>query len=119
MGIRALRRLPPPTPIERAQAAEAASALLLWLDDPRTRGTPQVIHFDLSRPRRGEWHVTWPSVPGFLQVNAAFHHALLPGWQYSRAEIVAEMIPDLVALAERGERPTVATSPHPPTGRAS
>ncbi len=115
MGIRALRRLPPPTPAEREQAAVAAAALLLWLDDPRTRGTPQVTHLDFSRPRRGEWHVTWPNVPGFLQVNDRFSHALLPGWQYTREEVVAEMIPDLVTLAERGERPTVATSK--PEGR--
>ena len=115
MGARAVRRLPPPTMEDRERAAAAAAILMTWIDDPRTRGTPQVIHLDFGRPRRGERHVTWPSAPGFAQVNSAFLHELLPGWQYSRAEIVLEMIPDLLTLAERGVRPTVATSQ--PEGR--
>ena len=45
----------------------------------------------------------------FTQVNGTFQHDLLPGWQYTRAEVEAEMIPDLELLAERGIRPTEAT----------
>jgi hypothetical protein len=69
------------------------------------------MHLDLSRPRRGLWLTTWANLPGFVRENSAYRHDCLPGWQYTRAEIVPEMIPDLEALAEKGERPTVATAP--------
>lgn len=70
------------------------------------------MHVDLSRPRRGEWWETWTGLPGFVRVNGRrghYHHSCLPGWIYQRHEIVAEMIPDLKTLAERGVRPTEAT----------
>ena len=64
-------------------------------------------------PRRGEWWETWSNLPGFVRVNGRrghYAHACLPGWTYARSEIVAEMIPDLELLAERGVRPTQETS---------
>ena len=71
------------------------------------------MHVDLCRPRRAEWITTWPGLPGFVRVNGkggtTYAHAALPGWEYRRHEIKAEMIPDLDALAERGERPTMPT----------
>lgn len=73
-------------------------------------GAEQTLHVDYSRPRRAEWITTWANLPGFSRVNGVYHHACLPGWQYARAEIKLEMIPDLEALAERGVRPTEVTS---------
>lgn len=104
------KTLPPPTEQERAIAAEAARALRAALDDPATTGTRSSMHVDLARPRRGEWWTTWANLPGFVQVNGRYRHECLPGWEYARSEIRAEMIPDLEALAERGVRPTEATS---------
>ncbi|AWB21198.1 hypothetical protein DA075_09970 [Methylobacterium currus] len=69
-----------------------------------------MVHIDMSRPRRGVWIERWSGVPGFCRVNGQYQHDLLPGWSYARAEIKAELIPDLELLAERGERPTEATS---------
>lgn len=104
-----LKRLAPPTMQERAEAARAARALRAAIDDPSTMGAKQTMHVDYSR-RHAEWITTWTNLPGFTRVNTAYHHACLPGWQYSRAEIVPEMIPDLELLAERGVRPTETTS---------
>jgi len=102
--------LPPPTAEERALAAVAAAALRRWWAEPFSAGSPVTAHVDLTRPRRGEWWVTWPGLPGFVHVRGVgYRHALLPGWVYSHSEIASEMVPDLQALADRGERPTVAT----------
>ncbi|WP_158810426.1 hypothetical protein [Beijerinckia sp. L45] len=106
------KTLPPPTPHERAAAAGAARALRAAIADPTTMGARAVMHLDLARPRRGEWHETWANLPGFVRLFGAglrYCHACLPGWEYSRAEIVSEMIPDLEALAERGVRPAEQT----------
>ncbi len=107
-------RLPLPTweaPAEaRILARHAAVMLRACLADPSLRGERMVAHLDLRRPRRGEWWETWSALPGFARVNGrAYRHALLPGWEYSAAEVRAEMIPDLEHLAETGERPKVAT----------
>lgn len=91
-------------------AAAAVAALRAAISDTTTMGERSVAHIDLSRPRRGEWWETWANLPGFTRINGnRYTHALLPGWEYSRAEIKSEMIPDLEALAERGVRPTEAT----------
>ena len=103
-------KLPPPTRQDREAAAIAAEALKAALIDPTTMGKRSVVHLDFSRPRRGEWHVTWSNLPGFLQVNDRFSHACLPGWEYTKAEVAAEMIPDLQALAVHGVRPCQATN---------
>jgi hypothetical protein len=95
---------------ERADAAIAARALRAVIADPTKLGERSVMHIDFSRPRRAEWHETWSGLPGFSRVNGLYRHALLPGWEYRRSEIKNEMIPDLEALAERGVRPTQATS---------
>ena len=95
---------------ERADAAIAARALRAAIADPSTMGEPQTLHLDYSRPRRAEWRTSWANLPGFVRVNGHYRHASLPGWEYARDEIQAEMIPDLEALAERGVRPTEATS---------
>lgn len=98
--------LPPPTIEERDRARVAAASLRAAIADPSTMGERTVAHVDLARPRRGEWWATWKNLPGFWSINGQrFHHDLLPGWKYERFEIKAEMIPDLEALAERGERP--------------
>lgn len=112
MTRRAPQPLPPPTMQERAVAARAARALRAAIADPSTAGAKTVAHVDYSRPRRGEWWETWANLPGFTRINGhRYVHACLPGWQYARAEIRAELIPELEALAERGVRPTEATSP--------
>ena len=110
MSARRPKSLPPPTMQERADAARAARALRAAIADPSTKGDERTMHVDYSRPRRGEWITTWSNLPGFTRVNGRYQHACLPGWQYARAEIKTEMIPDLEALAERGVRPTEATS---------
>ena len=105
--------LPAPTAEERQSARAAAAALRATIADPSTMGSRAVTHVDLARPRRGEWWETWANLPGFARVNGRrghYVHACLPGWTYARSEIVAEMIPDLEALAEHGVRPTEATS---------
>ena len=102
-------KLPPPTQQEREAAAIAAEALAAALADPVTRGERIVAFLDFSNPRRGECHVTWSNLPGFRQVNDRYSHACLPGWEYTKAEIAAEMIPDLRALAEHGVRPCLPT----------
>lgn len=106
---RAPKPLPPPTMQERAAAAIAARALRAVIADHTKLGERSVLHIDYSR-RRSEWIERWSGVPGFARVNGRYQHDLLPGWEYRRAEIRAEMIPDLEALAERGVRPTEATS---------
>lgn len=96
--------------VERAAAARAARALRAAIADPTTMGEPASYHMDLSRPRRGLWVTTWANLPGFRRINGRFEHDCLPGWEYSRAEVRAELIPDLEVLAERGVRPTEATA---------
>ncbi|WP_147307876.1 hypothetical protein [Fulvimarina endophytica] len=73
-------------------------------------GDPMVGHVDLSQPKRAYWFKSWRSMPGLMLMNGRYSHACLPGWEYRRSEILSELIPDLDALAERGERPTEATS---------
>ncbi|WP_375454806.1 hypothetical protein [uncultured Methylobacterium sp.] len=113
---RAAKPLPTPTMPERADAAAAARALRAAIADPSTMGEPQRMHIDYGRPRRGEWHVSWSGLPGFTRISGThidgrrYQHACLPGWEYARHEIRTEMIPDLEVLAERGVRPTQATS---------
>lgn len=102
--------LPPATMRERADAAIAARALRAAWPHPVAMGHAQTTHIDFSRPRRGMWITRWANLAGFAQINGSFEHDLLPGWRYSRAEVEAEMIPDLELLAERGIRPTEATS---------
>lgn len=100
----------PPTETERADAAAAAAALRAAIADPSTMGERSAAHLSFSRPRRGEWWETWSNLPGFTRINGIrFTHRLLPGWEYTRAEILAELIPDLEALAATGVRPMEAT----------
>ena len=113
MVSRAPKPLPPPTMEERERAREAAHALRTAIADPATMGAKTVAHVDLARPRRGEWWETWANLPGFARINGRrghYSHSCLPGWNYTRAEIRSELIPDLEALAERGVRPTEATT---------
>lgn len=107
---RSSKPLPPPSAEERERARAAAAALRAAISDSSAMGERSVAHLDFSRPRRGEWWETWSGLPGFTRINGSrYVHACLPGWEYARAEIKTEMIPDLEALAELGERPTVAT----------
>ena len=99
-----------PTAEEREKARAAAAALRRAIADPSTMGAKSVMHVDYSRPRRADWLTTWANLPGFVRASGpVYRHALLPGWEYRRHEVKAEMIPDLEALAERGVRPTEAT----------
>lgn len=109
MTARSPKRLPPPTMEERQKAREAAQALRAVADGTMPAGERMSAHIDYSRPRRAEWLTTWTNLPGFIRANGRFRHVCLPGWEYTRAEVRSEMIPDLEALAERGERPTEAT----------
>ncbi|POR42525.1 zinc-finger-containing protein [Methylobacterium sp. V23] len=102
--------LPEPTEAERGAAAIAAVVLRAALSDPSLMGEASTAFLDFGSPRRGAVLRTWAGLPGFSLMSGAYHHDLLPGWQYSMDEVAAEMIPDLEALAERGERPTQATS---------
>ncbi|MBY0256178.1 zinc-finger-containing protein [Methylobacterium sp.] len=107
---KAVKPLPAPTMQERAAAAISARAISAAFGDDAAMGERSTLHIDYSRPRRAEWICTWANLPGFSRVNGAYLHDLLPGWQYAAHEVRLEMIPDLEALAERGVRPTVATS---------
>lgn len=107
---RAPRPLPPPAMRERADAATAARALRAAIADPTTMGERSVMFVDFGRPSRGECRVTWTGLPGFCRVGDRCRYELLAGWEDTWAEVRAEMIPDLEALAERGVRPTEATS---------
>ena len=110
MTERKTKGRPAPTDPERASARAAAAALRAALADPSTMGARSVMHIDLRRPRRGEWHETWAGLPGFSRINGrSYQHALLPGWEYLRSEVRSELIPDLDALAELGVRPSAST----------
>lgn len=114
MAMATSRRLTAePDASQREQARAAALALRAAIADPSTMGETSTCHVDLARPRRGEWWVSWTNLPGFVRVTGrgglTYRHDLLPGWEYSRTEIRAEMIPDLEALAEHGVRPAVET----------
>lgn len=109
MTKRKPKPLPPPTMQERAAAAVSARQLKAMLAGA-PRGDERTAFIDGGRPRRGECIRTWGNLPGFIQGSGGYRHVLLPGWQYKADEIGAEMIPDLEALAERGVRPTEATS---------
>ncbi|MCJ2051668.1 hypothetical protein [Methylobacterium sp. J-070] len=102
-------KLPPPTQQDREAAAIAVEALTAALADPTMMGQRSVAFLDFSNPRRGECHITWANLPGFFQVNDRYSHACLPGWEYTKAEIAAEMIPDLQALAVHAVRPCLPT----------
>lgn len=114
MTRRTPKPLPPPTDEEREKARAAAAALRAAISDPLAIGEPATFHADLNRPRRGQWWTTWANIPGLTRIQCSrrgvsYSHACLPDWEYTLAEIKAEMIPDLEALAERGERPVAAT----------
>ena len=104
-----MKRLPLPTMFDRQRAAEAARELRERWGNPRLMGERIGAHIDLVRPRRAVWHVQWSGLPGLSRWNNAFQHELLPGWEYTEAEILTEMVPDLERLAATGERPTEAT----------
>jgi hypothetical protein len=97
----------------REDARRAASALRAALADPSTAGERGIVHLLLARPRRGAWVRTWSNLPGlFLDIGShtyTYTHVLLPGWQYTPAEMRSEMIDDLEHFAETGEQPKVAT----------
>lgn len=109
MTARALKPLPPPTMKERQKAREAAQALRAVIAREMPMGEQMTAHIDYSRCR-SEWITTWTNLPGFLCANGRFRHVCLPGWEYTKVEVRTEMIPDLEALAERGERPVEATA---------
>lgn len=107
---RAPKPLPLPTMQERAEAAKAARALRAAIADPSTMGEPLRAFVDSTLRGHSGLLTVWDSLPGYRILNGRHMHLLLPGWTYTRAEVVAEMIPDLEAPAERGVQPTEATS---------
>lgn len=95
----------------REAACLSAAAIRAALANPASAGERTVVHLDLARPRRGVWLVTWPNLPG-LTLDAgkrSYSHLLLPGWEYTPAELRSEMIDDLEHLAATGEQPKIAT----------
>lgn len=105
------RQLPPPTDEERQRAAASAAAIRAAIADPSEAGEPATVHLDLSRPRRGVWLTTWSKLGGLSleRGRKVYTHPLLPGWEYTVAELKTEMLEDLDRLAAEGVRPTVAT----------
>ena len=101
--------LGPPTREERERARQAAEAMRKVIAREMPAGERGVVHIDFTR-RRSAWLVTWSNLPGLYWEAGHFSHQCLPGWRYTRAEVRAEMIPDLEALAEHGIRPTEATA---------
>ncbi|WP_375408555.1 zinc-finger-containing protein [uncultured Methylobacterium sp.] len=104
------KKLPAPTQEERDAARVSARLIKSAIMHPEEMGEPFTAHLDLSNPRRGLWITTWANLPGLCRTNGLYSHELLPGWVYKPAEVLAEMVPDLEALAERGVRPTQATN---------
>jgi hypothetical protein len=95
----------------RLRAAAAAAAIRAALADPVAAGERGTLHVDMARPRRGVWFKTWANLPGLFcdPARKTYTHALLPGWEYTVAEMRGEMIEDLERLAATGEQPTKAT----------
>ena len=89
----------------------AARTMRAWLADPALGGERSVAHLDLARPRRGVWLEMWSNLPGLTRDlgSHAWSHTLLPGWQYTDAEMRTEMIDDLEHFAATGEQPKAAT----------
>lgn len=104
-----MKRHAPADMFDRRRAAEAAQQLRERWGNPDRMGQRVAAHIDMVRPRRAVWHVQWTGLPGLARWNNDFQHELLPGWAYTEAEIVTEMIPDLEHLAATGERPQAAT----------
>lgn len=96
----------------RAEARTAALAIRAAIANRSNAGERSVAHIDMSRPRRGVWLVTWANLPG-LCLDAGrrvYSHVLLPGWEYTVAEMKSELIEDLDHFALTGEQPKVATN---------
>ena len=102
----------PPIEEMRASAKQSATVIRTAIINPTWAGEPSVAHLRMSRPRRGVWLKTWSRLPGLvLDLGArTYTHELLPGWQYTPAEMKTEMIEDLEHFAATGEQPKVATS---------
>lgn len=98
-------------PSSRLSALSAVKKMRACLADPTLAGERATAHLDLARPRRGVWIETWSKLPGLMRdcASGAYTHALLPGWQYTAAEMRTEMIEDLERYALTGEQPKVAT----------
>lgn len=95
----------------RAEARRSALAIRATLADRSLAGERRTAHLNLGR-RRGAWLVTWEKLPG-LMLDAGrrmYSHILLPGWEYTVAEMKTEMIEDLDHFALTGERPKVSTN---------
>lgn len=95
----------------REDARLAAAAIRAALMDRANAGDRSVVHLHLARPRRGVWLATWSNLPGLILDcgRRSYTHILLPGWEYTPAEMRSEMIDDLDRFAETGEQPKVAT----------
>lgn len=65
----------------------------------------------MARPRRGVWLAMWSNLPGLALDcgRRCYSHSLLPGWEYTIAEMRTEMIDDLEHFARTGEQPKIAT----------
>lgn len=96
----------------RSEARLAALAIRAAIADRSIAGERSVAHVLMSRPRRGVWLVTWSKLPGLVMDagRKVYMHVLLPGWEYTIAEMRTELIDDLDHFALTGEQPKAATT---------
>lgn len=95
----------------REAARSSAAAIRAAIANPSAAGEPRTAHVLLARPRRALWLTTWSGLPG-LMLDAGrrvYLHKLLPGWEYTPAEMRSEMLEDLERFADTGEQPEAAT----------
>lgn len=95
----------------RLDAKVSADAIRASITDPTKAGERSVVHFLMARPRRGVWVATWSNLPGLMLHldDRTYTHTLLPGWQYTPAEMKTEMLEDLEHFAVTGEQPKTVT----------
>lgn len=95
----------------RADAHKSAAAIRAAIADPIAAGKRHHAHIYFDRKRGGTWIATWSNLPGLTMDvrHRSYTHTLLPGWEYTVAEMRTEMIEDLERCAETGELPKVAT----------
>jgi hypothetical protein len=94
-----------------ADASKAAAAIRAAIADPASAGERRTTHLLMARPRRGVWLAMWANLPGLVLDcgRRRYSHAMLPGWEYTVAEMRTEMIDDLEHFAKTGEQPKIAT----------
>lgn len=97
--------------LKMLEASAAAEAIRASIADPTQAGERTTAHLLLGRPRRCMWVEMWSKLPGLMRNCGAgtYTHTLLPGWQYTQAEMRTEMLDDLEHFAKTDEQPKEAT----------